>query len=55
MNDSNDQRYGAYMVYDNELNKILTDPSKSVSPADRNEGAERLGMGVFITKWFAAQ
>ncbi|MCT4011334.1 six-hairpin glycosidase [Elizabethkingia anophelis] len=51
MNDSNDQRYGAYMVYDNELNKILTDPSKSVSPADRNEGAERLGMGVFITKW----
>jgi hypothetical protein len=35
MNDANDRRYGAYMVYDNELNKILTDPSNSVSPADR--------------------
>ncbi|WP_309047141.1 hypothetical protein [Elizabethkingia miricola] len=51
MNDANDRRYGAYMVYDNELNRILTDPSNSVSPADRNEGAERLGMGVFIARW----
>ncbi|MCL1669113.1 DUF5695 domain-containing protein [Elizabethkingia ursingii] len=51
MNDVNDRRYGAYMVYDNELNKILTDPEKSVSPADRNEGAERIGMGVFIARW----
>uniref|UniRef100_UPI00162AEDBD six-hairpin glycosidase n=1 Tax=Elizabethkingia anophelis TaxID=1117645 RepID=UPI00162AEDBD len=51
MNDANDRRYGAYMVYDNELNKILTDPSNSVSPTDRDEGAERLGMGVLIAKW----
>ncbi|MGJ1364322.1 six-hairpin glycosidase [Sphingobacterium spiritivorum] len=51
MNDLNDQRYGAYMVYDNDLNKIVTDPSKSVSSADRNEGAERLGMGIFIARW----
>lgn len=51
MNDANDRRFGAYMVYDNELNKILSDSEKSVSPADRNEGAERIGMGVFIARW----
>ncbi len=51
MNDTTDKRYGAYMVYDNELDKIVTEVSKTVSPADRNEGAERLGMGVFIAKW----
>lgn len=51
MNDTTDKRYGAYMVYDNDLDKIVTDASKTVSQADRNEGAERLGMGVFIAKW----
>ncbi|KUG12198.1 hypothetical protein AMC91_08975 [Elizabethkingia miricola] len=51
MNDANDRRFGAYIVYDNELNKILSDSEKSVSPADRNEGAERIGMGVFIARW----
>ena len=51
MNDATDNRYGAYMVYDNELGKIVTDATKTVSPFDRNEGAERLGMGVFIAKW----
>lgn len=51
MNDTSDQRYRAYMVYDNELNEIVTDASGTVSPFDRNEGAERLGMGVFIARW----
>lgn len=51
MNDTADRRYSAYMVYDNDVNKIVAEVSKTVSPADRNEGAERLGMGVFIAKW----
>lgn len=51
MNDSNDLRYGAYLVFDNELKKMVTDASASVSPYDRNEGAERLGMGVLVAKW----
>ena len=51
MNDPNDPRYGAYMVYDNEGDSILTNIKPLISPLDRNEGRERLGMGVFIAKW----
>lgn len=51
MNDKTDNRYGAYMVYDNELGKIFDKPVGTVSNADRDEGAERLGMGVLVAKW----
>lgn len=51
MNDPQDGRYGAYMVYDNDLNKIFTTPENSVNPVDRDEGRERLGMGVLVAKW----
>lgn len=47
LNDPSDPRDGAYMVYDNETDKIFMNNTSSVSPADRNEGAERLGMGAF--------
>lgn len=50
MNDTSDGRYGAYMVYDNEANKILTNPGK-VAASDKDEGRERLGMGVLVAKW----
>nr|WP_321377384.1 DUF5695 domain-containing protein [uncultured Bacteroides sp.] len=48
MNDKNDARYGAYMVYDNEKNEIFLNNTPSVSSSDRDEGRERLGMGVFL-------
>ena len=51
MNDKSDPRYGAYMVYDNELKRIFDKPVNTVSNSDRDEGRERLGMGVFIAEW----
>ena len=48
MNKLEDKRNGAYMVYDNEKNEIFLNDQSSVSPQDRDEGAERLGMGVFL-------
>lgn len=50
MNDEKDPRYGAYMVYDCEENKLFLNDRKTVSYHDRDEGAERLGMGVFLAK-----
>lgn len=52
MNDREDPRYGAYMVYDNESNRIFLNDRPSVSPNDRDEGAERLGMGVLLAKQY---
>ena len=52
MNDENDPRYGAYMVYDCEAEKIFLNDTESVSALDRNEGAERLGMGVLLAKQY---
>lgn len=52
MNDPADGRYGAYMVYDNELNKIFLNDKPSVSPVDRDEGAERVGMGVLLALYY---
>ncbi|QQS94825.1 hypothetical protein [Sphingobacterium spiritivorum] len=52
LNNSSDPRDGAYMVYDNETDKIFMNTTGSVSPADRNEGAERLGMGAFLAKQY---
>lgn len=51
MNNANDPRYGAYMVYDNDADTIFTDIKRSVAPSDKDEGRERLGMGVLIAKW----
>lgn len=51
LNPSN-QRYGAYLPYDNELNKIFLNDIQTVSYHDRDEGAERLGMGVFLAQQY---
>ena len=51
MNDPKDGRNGAYMVYDNESDTIFTNIKLSVAPSDKDEGRERLGMGVLIAKW----
>ncbi len=49
MNNPDDRRFGAYMVYDNIENKIyLNDDSRKANDVD--EGAERLGMGVFLAR-----
>lgn len=38
---------GAYVLYDNQMNAVVTfDPE-----SDRNSGRERLGMGVLIARW----
>lgn len=47
LNPSN-KRYGAYMVYDNEEDQIFLNDRKTVSYYDRDEGAERMGMGLLI-------
>ncbi len=50
MKRTDDPRYGAYLPYDNETDSLLLDPNHSCSPTDRNEGAERVGMGVLLAK-----
>jgi len=52
LNKEDDKRNGAYLVYDNETDKIFLNDSPSVSPYDRDEGAERLGMGVFLALYY---
>lgn len=52
MNDTNDMRYGAYMVYDNEANRIYKNDTPNCNPVDRDEGAERLGMGILLAKQY---
>lgn len=52
MKDKDDPRYGAYMVYDCEEEKLFLNDRKTVSFHDRDEGAERLGMGVFLAKQY---
>ncbi|QVY65997.1 hypothetical protein [Polaribacter sp. Q13] len=48
MGDKTDEKFGAYMVYDNEENEIYPNIPFKV---DHDEGAERLGMGVAIANW----
>ena len=49
MNNPQDRRYGAYMVYDNIENQIyLNNDSRKANDVD--EGAERLGMGIFLAR-----
>jgi len=55
MNDPHDPRYGAYMVYDCEGDSIYLNDRPSCSFFDRDEGAERLGMGVFLAKHYLHQ
>ena len=43
-----DSRDGAFMVYDNQEDRIFLNDWPSVSSYDRDEGRERLGMGVLI-------
>lgn len=43
-----DKRYGAYMVYDNEEDKIFLNDRETSSYHDRDEGAERMGMGILV-------
>lgn len=52
MNDKNDPRYGAYMVYDNEGDSIYLNNTRNCNPPDRDEGRERVGMGVMLAKYY---
>lgn len=47
---ANDNRRGAYMVYDNEGDSIYLNDTKNCNPVDRDEGRERVGMGVFLAR-----
>lgn len=55
MNNPSDLRDGAYMVYDNEGDSILLNIDNSVSPTDRDEGAERLAMGLVVARYLQKQ
>lgn len=48
MQDRNDVRYGAFMVYDNEGDSILIDDHER---SDLDEGRERLGMGCLLAEY----
>ena len=52
MNNPSDLRDGAYMVYDNEGDSIYLNDRPNCNPVDRDEGAERLGMGVLLAKQY---
>ncbi len=52
MNNSADPRYGAFMVYDNEGDSIYLNDTPNANPADRDEGAERIGMGLFLARQY---
>jgi len=48
MNDPKDPRYGAFMVYDNEGDSILTNDH---GRSDLDEGRERIGMGILLAAY----
>ncbi len=52
MNNSTDPRNGAYMIYDNETDKIYLNNTPNANPPDRDEGGERVGMGVLLAKFY---
>ena len=52
MNNPADLRDGAYMVYDNEGDSIYLNDTPNCNPVDRDEGAERLGMGVLLANQY---
>ena len=49
MTDPMDPRYGAFMVFDNQAGKIVTD---DMGRSDLDEGRERVGMGIFLAAWY---
>ena len=40
------------MIYDNEGDSIYLNDTPNCNPVDRDEGAERVGMGVLLAKQF---
>lgn len=52
MNNPADLRNGAYMVYDNEGDRIYLNDTPNCNPVDRDEGAERTGMGILLAKYY---
>lgn len=50
--DTTNPRYGAYLPYDNETGEIYLNFKAEPKRADLNEGAERVGMGVFLAKMY---
>ncbi len=48
MNDPTDPRDGAFMIYDNETDSLVTKPG---SRHDLSAGRERLGMGCFLAEY----
>lgn len=52
MNIAEEPRYGAYMVYDNGADSIYLNDTPNANPVDRDEGAERVGMGVLLAKQY---
>lgn len=51
LNRPGDARDGAFMVYDNEGDSIFLNDRPTCSPLDRDEGGERVGMGVLLAKY----
>lgn len=51
LHDANDPRNGAFMVYDNETDKIYKNDDWRRS-GDTDEGRERVGMGILLAKWY---
>ena len=48
LNNPDDVRDGAFMIYDNEGDSIVTDDKKR---SDLSEGRERLAMGIFLAEY----
>lgn len=55
MTNSDDDRFGAFMVYDCDGDSIYPNDTPNCNPVDRDEGAERTGMGVFAAKYCLAK
>ena len=51
-NNPSNAKNGAYMVFDNETDEIYHNNTPNANPPDRDEGAERLGMGVLLAKQY---
>lgn len=53
VNTAGDPAEGAFVVYDNDTDAQVR--RDKVAPRDRNEGRERIGMGVLLARWLRAQ
>lgn len=53
VNDAADPANGAFVVYDNETDAQVR--RDKVAARDRNDGRERIGMGVLLARWLQAQ